>query len=78
MEKHPEIFYRELVSEARENYNTKYAEEIELNEKFKQFVTNYKAAYEGKNTRRAQVTDVRNKWSVSDKKRKPNYSVWCT
>ena len=70
IENHPEIFHQELVSSAREIYNAYYAEEIELNAKFRKFVTNYKAAYEGENTRRAQIIYARNKRVKSDTERK--------
>ena len=70
IENHPEVFHRELASSAREIYNANYAEEIELNAKFRKFVTNYKAAYEGENTRRAQIINARNKRIKSDTERK--------
>ena len=66
----PEAFNQELVTEARENYELTYEGETEFNSRFRQFVINYKAAYEGENTRRAQIIDARNKRSVSDKERK--------
>ncbi len=49
------IFHQELVSETREKYNETYSKEVELNSNFQHFVLNYKAAHEGKNTRREQV-----------------------
>ena len=55
IKKSEDVFNQELVTEAREDYNQVYEEEIELNEAFNQFVLNYKAAYEGRNTRKAQV-----------------------
>ena len=64
------IFEEELISEARERYNEIYKEEIELNSNFRRFVRNYKAAFEGRNTRRAQILDSRNKRNVSDKESK--------
>ena len=54
-----DIFHQEVVSQAREAYNKEYEEEIQLNEEFNQFVTNYKAAYEGENTRKVQALGVR-------------------
>ena len=51
--------HQEVVSQAREIYNEEYEEEIQLNEEFNQFVTNYKAAYEGENTRKEQALGVR-------------------
>ena len=50
-----EIFNQELVSNKREKYNTIFSKEVELNSNFRRFVLNYKAAHEGKNTRRDQV-----------------------
>ncbi len=49
------IFDQKLISEPRRKYNENYFEEIELNIAFHNFVHNYKAAYEGKNTRKAQA-----------------------
>ncbi len=49
------IFHQELLSERREKYNKTYSKEVELNSNFRRFVLNYKAAHEGKNTRRDQV-----------------------
>ena len=46
-----------MITEARENYQTLYQEEEELNDTFRQFVLNYKAAYEGRNTRNDQIFD---------------------
>ena len=43
------------VTTARENYNTTYAMEQELNETFNTFVKNYRRAYEGPNTAQAQI-----------------------
>ena len=54
-----DIFHQEVVSQVRETYNEEYEEEIQLNEEFNQFVTNYKAAYEGENTRKEQALGVR-------------------
>lgn len=52
-----DILSKELVSLAREDYNKLYQEEIELNDKFRQFVYNYKSVFEGRNTRRDQIID---------------------
>ena len=49
------IFDQELISESRQRYNETYSGEIELNLTFHNFVLNYKAAYEGKNTRKTQA-----------------------
>ncbi len=51
------IFHQEVVTAAREKYTKLYEEEVELNMKFNKFVQNYKAAYEGRNTRRDQIID---------------------
>ena len=39
----------------KRTYNITYATEIELNKAFKIFVTNFKQAYQGPNTARAQI-----------------------
>lgn len=52
------VFHQEVVSRAREAYDMDYKDEMRLNEKFNQFVTNYKAAYEGENTRKEQAIGV--------------------
>ena len=49
------VFQHEVISQAREDYNSLYEDETKLNQDFNQFVLNYKAAYEGKNTRKEQV-----------------------
>lgn len=49
------VVQQEVVSKAREHYCEVYKDEIKLNKKFNQFVLNYKAAYEGGNTRKEQV-----------------------
>ena len=59
IENNKDIFHQEVVSQVRETYNEEYEEEIQLNEEFNQFVTNYKAAYEGENTRKEQALGVR-------------------
>ena len=51
-------FQQELVSEAREKYEALYEEERDLNEAFGEFVRNYKAACEGRNTRAEQILDT--------------------
>lgn len=53
-----DVFTQEVVSLAREEYQALYHDEVELNETFDQFVWNYKAAYEGRNTRKDQVIDT--------------------
>lgn len=50
-----DVFSQEVVSKAREEYNALYREELQLNSTFNHFVVNYKAAYEGKNTKREQI-----------------------
>lgn len=52
-----DVLQQKVISEARENYQALYQEERELNETFSQFVHNYKAAYEGMNTRKEQIID---------------------
>lgn len=52
------IFQQQVVSKAREEYQALYRDEIELNETFDQFVHNFKAAYEGRNTRKDQVIEM--------------------
>lgn len=42
-------------SKARMDYERDYETEEDLNKKFKQFVLNFKQAYEGKNDRRVQI-----------------------
>lgn len=49
------VFQQEVVSQAREDYCNLYEHESKLNKKFNKFVLNYKAAYEGRNTRKEQV-----------------------
>ena len=51
-------------------YHELYSEEVQLNDMFKTFVVNYKAAYEGRNTRKDQVTDTSKGKSASDSERK--------
>lgn len=52
-----DVFHQEIVTAARENYIKLYEEEVQLNIKFNTFVKNYRAAYEGKNTRKNQIID---------------------
>lgn len=48
-------------------YKDTYAEEIELNETFNAFVTNFKLAYQGPNTAQAQIGSKYNtKYSEGD------------
>jgi len=44
-----------IVTAARKAYNKRYKAEIELNETFHRFVSNYRLAYQGPNTAPAQV-----------------------
>lgn len=46
-------------SAARREYEATYRNEILLNERFKQFVSNMKYAYEGENTRKEQVKSAK-------------------
>lgn len=50
-----DAFPGEVATQAREDYNQYYEDEIKLNKEFGQFVQNYKAAYEGRNSRKEQV-----------------------
>ena len=59
------VFHQEIVTAARDKYNKLYEGELDLNKKFNQYVLNYKAAYEGRNTRKNQIIDG----SVSKKDR---------
>lgn len=62
------VFQQEIVSEAREKYQARYEGERELNETFSQFVFNYRAAFEGRNTMRDQIIDTTvSKRKLSDK-----------
>ena len=66
-----DAFHQQIVTAAREKYTELYWEEVELNVTFNMFVQNYKAAYEGRNTRRDQLIDANiSKKSLSDKHRK--------
>lgn len=58
LSKATDVFERELLTQARENYEATYEAEIKLNKDFNHFVVNYKAAYEGMNTRREQVPGI--------------------
>ena len=44
-----------IVSAARKAYNKYYSAELDLNEGFHRFVSNYRLAYQGPNTAHAQV-----------------------
>ena len=46
---------QKVLTQAREDYEELYETEIKLNKDFNRFVLNYKAAYEGRNTRREQL-----------------------
>jgi hypothetical protein len=71
IERKRDAFNTEVVSLAREKYHEQYEEEVELNATFNTFVTNYKAAYEGRNVRRDQIIDsVGKKNRSSDLERK--------
>ncbi len=50
-----ENFRQEVLSDKRRDYGATYSEEVTLNTTFKEFASNYKASYEGRNTRRDQV-----------------------
>ncbi len=62
-----ECHHREITSQAWEEYYQLYKDEIELNKVFNQFVLNYKAAYEGRNTRKEQVIGTISKKHLADK-----------
>ena len=44
-----------IVSAAREAYNKYYSAEVELNDTFNRFASNYRLAYQGPNTAHAQI-----------------------
>ncbi len=44
-----------VASPAKTEYSRVFAPEIELNDMFNTFVTNYQRAYQGPNTARAQI-----------------------
>ena len=44
-----------IVTAARKTYQEKYTPEIELNETLNRFASNYRLAYQGPNTARAQI-----------------------
>lgn len=44
-----------VLTNARKEYNEYYIEEVELNECFNSFVYNYRLAYQGPNTAKAQI-----------------------
>ena len=44
-----------LTTVARQTYEKDYKEEIELNEEFNLFVTNYQLAHQGPNTLKGQI-----------------------
>lgn len=44
-----------FTSQAKRDYSSTFAAEMELNEQFNTFVTNYQRAYQGPNTARAQI-----------------------
>ena len=50
-----ELLEREHVSSTRMKYKEIYHSEIKLNDKFREYVLNYKATYEGRNTNESQV-----------------------
>lgn len=50
-----DVFSQKVVSLARHKYHEYYNAEVELNDTFNTFVLNYKAAYEGRNTRKDQI-----------------------
>ena len=52
---HVQCLHTVMRSEARKSYEIAYKDEIELNKRFRCFVSNFKLAYEGENTRKKQV-----------------------
>ena len=52
---HGDVFNQRVISLARVKYYDYYHVEVELNATFNTFVLNYKAAYEGRNTRKDQI-----------------------
>ena len=62
-----------MISKAREEYEALYQEEKELNQKFNQFVCNYKAIFEGRNTRRDQIGGTEKRKNMSLRKCPSNY-----
>ena len=66
-----------LATVARRNYEKDYKDEIELNEKFHLFVTNYQRAHQGPNTLKGQV-DARVKNASKMSKQVYTVSVECT
>ena len=62
-----EVYQQEVISEAREGYQALYAEEEGINATFRRFVLNYKAAHEGRNTRKHQLKDIVKKHQIYDR-----------
>ncbi len=56
---------QKLMTAARKIYALRYSPETEVNSKFKLYVCNYKAAFEGRNTQRHQLVNIRKKKGVS-------------
>ena len=50
-----QCFHQLLKSKARKEYEMTYSNERLLNERFRQFVLNFKYAYEGENTKKKQI-----------------------
>ena len=44
-----------IVTASRKTYQEQYSAEIELNETFNKFASNFRLAYQGPNTARAQI-----------------------
>ena len=65
-----DFFDYKIVSLAREKYRELYREEEELNARFNTFVRNYKAAYEGWNSREYQILNSGMGLKSSSDKRK--------
>ena len=67
-------------SPARERYSQEYRDEIQLNEEFDKFVTNFQQAYEGPNTAHAQTGskyDAR-KLILRERERVTSSVMWST
>ena len=62
-----DVFHHEVVSQAREEYNSHYKDEIKLNMDFNQYVVNYKAAYEGRNTVKDQIIGAISKKGMAER-----------
>ena len=65
---HVQCFHTLVKSEARRDYEDKYKDENELNERFRCFVTNFKRAYEGDDTRKSQIDSKLTDSKLTDSK----------